>query len=312
MLVDNVNVRFTAGHGGAGRVSFRPGKKAGPDGGDGGRGGHIYISGVKDIYGLSQFNSIKEIKAENGEMGGKNFKTGKDGADLTIRLPIGTDIIIDQKVIEVIDSKPFMICRGGIGGLGNNSLKSARNTTPMKAQTGRAGESIDAVLNLKLIADFGLVGIPSSGKSSLLNELTSTQVKVGDYPFTTLEPNLGVIDHKVIADIPGLIENAHLGRGLGIKFLQHIQKVSTLLFCLEANRDQSADYQMLLSELKHFDETLVQKPKMILITKSDLVSPEIIDQVTKKFKKLKLPVLPVSIYDYDSIRLLQEKLKILN
>lgn len=318
MLLDEVEIILKAGRGGQGKVSFGKMEKSGPDGGDGGNGGDLYVKAISDIYALNQFSSIKEKAAENGVDGGLAKKSGKAGADLIVELPVGT-ILTDTKTEEQIEldkiGKTILIGKGGIGGLGNYELRSARNTTPMKAQGGRPGDERHFRAVLKLIADFGLIGLPNAGKSSLLNELTQAKAEVGDYAFTTLEPNLGVLlkdkfdkNKKVIADIPGLIEGASNGRGLGIKFLKHIEKVGLLLHCITATSDNiKRDYETIRKELKEFGRGLEDKKEMILLTKTDLVDKKQVQKQIQTLKKLNKNVIPVSIHNWESV----ESLKIL-
>lgn len=312
MLLDEVQLTFRAGHGGAGKVSFRPGKQGGPDGGNGGRGGDIYLKVSSDLTGLNQFSSKTLLEAERGQPGDKNRSSGRDGADLEITLPIGTELTNPNTeeviVLDNLDMR-IRICKGGLGGHGNFDLKSSRNTTPMKAQPGLPGQEKFFHVNLKLIADFGLVGLPNAGKSSLLNELTAAHAKVAPYAFTTLEPNLGVLNRKILADIPGLIEGASEGKGLGIKFLKHIEKVGLLLHCIAADSDDVVrDYQTVRQELESFSENLVEKNELILLTKTDLVSKDEVKNKLKLLKKFKKDVLPVSIHDFDSIEQLKKAL----
>lgn len=298
MLVDNVEITIEGGHGGAGKVSFGKAKKSGPDGGDGGRGGDLYFRSSSDLTLLNQFTQKKYFRAGDGGNGDKLKRFGKKGDDLEILVPVGTEIIEKEtgwtihEFSEVDDRK--LICKGGLGGHGNDYFKSPRNTTPKKAQTGLAGVKYEVTLNLRLIADYGLIGLPNSGKSSLLNELTMANAKVGNFAFTTLEPNIGVIPNsgKIIADIPGLIEGASTGKGLGIKFLKHIEKVKTLIHCVSAeSSDYERDYQTVRNEMASYNNLLAKKDEIVLITKSDLVKTK------PKFKNAKL----VSIYDPASI-----------
>ncbi|MBI2086183.1 GTPase ObgE [Candidatus Daviesbacteria bacterium] len=313
MLIDEVEITLRAGHGGPGRVSFNPGKRSGPNGGNGGKGGDIYISVTTDLRGLNQFSNTKIREAENGVMGGKFQQTGKDGKDLEIIMPLGTEIT-DQNTGEVFElndlSKRILICKGGLGGRGNFEFKSASNTTPMYAQKGLPGQERLLKLELKFIADFGLIGLPNAGKSSLLNELTAASARVASYPFTTLEPNLGAWNKKIIADIPGLIEGAAEGKGLGIKFLKHIEKVKLLLHCISLqSEDALKNYQVVSEELKKCNPKLLEKEEIIILTKTDLVDSEEIKNKTKQLKKLKKQIIPVSIHDWDSLQNLQELLK---
>lgn len=335
MLIDEAEVILKAGHGGPGRVSFYKVWMKGPDGGNGGKGGDVYLKATSDLMALRQFTSKKILAAENGEMGGKNKSSGKDGKDIEVLMPVGTVLedIRTGEVIELIEpDQRILICKGGLGGKGNTEFKSSRNTTPEYAQPGLPGEEKEFKIHLKLIADFGLIGLPNAGKSSLLNELTTANVKTADYPFTTLEPNLGSIKLNVIstsdgeeksltsndkishfvrgdkkrslilADIPGLIEGASIGKGLGIKFLKHIEKVSILLHCIAADsEDLLGDYKTVWKELENYSESFKKKPEIILLTKSDLVTKEKLKEQLKLLKPLKKEVVPISIHDWDSL-----------
>ncbi|MBI4067548.1 GTPase ObgE [Candidatus Gottesmanbacteria bacterium] len=308
MFVDEAEVIIEAGRGGDGKASFFPGQKSGPDGGDGGKGGNIYITVTSDLTALSQFTYKKVIKAPDGNPGQKFQKSGKNGADITLRLPLGS-ILTDknsQEIIELADiNQKILVCRGGGGGKGTYALRSSRNTTPLYAQKGLPGQKRLFGIVLKLIADYGLIGLPNTGKSSLLNELTAAHVKVANYPFTTLEPNLGAMEGKIIADIPGLIEGASGGKGLGIKFLKHIEKVNLLLHCIAADSGEvETDYKIVRGELEKFNPLLTQKPEVIVLTKSDTVKQ--VELVKKRNKLQKYGrVVEVSIHDWDSL----EKLK---
>jgi len=324
MLIDEVDIILSGGHGGAGRVSFLPGKRSGPDGGDGGRGGDIYIRATTDIYGLNQFSKAKVVEAENGKSGGGARKFGEDGKDLELLMPLGTEIL-DKETGDVISldnlEDRILICKGGLGGRGNFEFRSSVNTTPMYAQSGLPGQKRNFKVLLKLIADFGLIGLPNAGKSSLLNELTNANAKIGEYQFTTLEPNLGVLtlrhpdperatrvegEGSIIADLPGLIEGAASGKGLGIKFLKHIEKVELLLHCISAESENlKTDYQIIRKELGEFDKKLLDKKEIILLTKTDLIDKKQLENKIKILKKLSKDVLEISIHDWDSL----EKLK---
>ncbi len=305
MLVDEVDIIIKGGHGGAGRVSFYGKTRGGPDGGDGGRGGDIYIKATSDIYALNQFVANTEYIAQNGEMGGKNKKTGADGKNLTLTMPLGT-VLIDQNSNEIELNKLdqiVLITKGGLGGQGNTAFKSSANTTPKYAQKGLHGQEKKLNIKLKLIADFGLIGLPNAGKSSLLNEITNANAKIGSYPFTTLEPNLGVLNGKVIADIPGLIEGASEGKGLGHKFLKHIEKVTLLLHCISGeSADPVKDYQIIREELKKFNPKLLEKEEVILLSKSDLLQKTELKNKVKILAKTKKRVIPISIHDWDSLQ----------
>ncbi len=305
MFIDEAQITLKAGHGGAGKVSFFPGYKSGPDGGNGGRGGDLIIVGSTDLYDLQNFTKQKLIEAEDGQDGLSNQKTGRDGNHRTVKFPPGT-LLSDLETGEEFEithaGQEIEICRGGIGGKGNAELANSRNTTPMKAQGGRPGQTRILKLTLKLIADFGLIGLPNAGKSSLLNELTRANAKVANYPFTTLEPNLGVLGIHVLADIPGLIEGAAAGKGLGIKFLKHIEKTSILLHCVAADsEDIQADYKTVRQELANYNPELLEKPEIILLTKSDLIEPKDLAKKQKTLAKFG-QVLTVSIHDWDSLQ----------
>ncbi|MCL4365622.1 GTPase ObgE [Patescibacteria group bacterium] len=298
MLIDEAEITIRGGHGGAGCVSFRVKKGGGPDGGDGGRGGDVYVRATSDIYALKQFLSTKVLEAEDGEKGGAGIRSGASGKDLILTMPVGT-FLTDEKgnEIELTDEgQEILLAKGGLGGRGNEFFKSPSNTTPKYAQKGLRGQEKRLKLKLKLIADFGLIGLPNAGKSSLLNEITNANAKIGDYPFTTLEPNLGVLKGRVLADIPGLIEGASEGKGLGHKFLKHIEKVKLLLHCISSESDNPLrDYKIIREELKKFNPELLKKKEIILLTKSDL-------KKTKLKKVDKKEVIPISIHDWDSLQ----------
>ena len=312
MLIDEVNIILKGGHGGAGKVSFYPGEKSVPSGGNGGKGGDLYIEATTDLTVLNQFSRKRLVSAENGMPGGLSRKIGKDGRDIVVFMPVGT-VLIEKNTGEVITidkgGQKILVCKGGLGGWGNYEFKSSRNTTPEYAQSGLDGEEKHFQASLKLLADFGLIGLPNAGKSSLLNELTSTSVKTADYPFTTLEPNLGVLNRKIIADIPGLIEGASDGRGLGVKFLKHIEKTSVLLHCIAADSPNlEEDYKVVVNELESFSNELIKKPQIILLTKSDLVDKKQLNERIKRLKKFKHKIYPVSIHDWDSLEELKKAL----
>ena len=310
-LVDEVFVTIKAGHGGPGRVSFYPAFKAGPDGGDGGKGGDVYIRGTKDTLILKIFLAKKLIEAENGEPGGKNKKNGKKGMDLIIEIPIGCTLKDTKtgQIIEIKSQDMILIAKGGKGGLGNWALRSSRRTTPEFAQPGLAGEEKNFHISLQLIADVGLIGLPNAGKTSLLNFLTRSSGKVGNYAFTTLEPNLGVYNGVILADIPGLIEGASEGKGLGYKFLKHIEKTKVLFHLISANsEDSKRDYEIVRNELKKFNSNLLSKKEYIILTKSDLVEPNSVAEKIKKLEKLNKNIAVVSIYDSSIFSILAPKL----
>lgn len=291
MLIDTAEIVMRGGHGGAGM----PKKVQGPDGGNGGRGGDVYVVGSSDLTLLNQFSEQDVFIAENGAMGARKHRTGKQGEDLILFLPIGTSII-DKKTRETIlelntPGEKVLVCRGGRGGWGK-----------VEPDRGDVGEEKKVILNLKLIADFGLIGLPNAGKSSLLNELTNAKAKTANYAFTTLEPNLGVFEGRYLADIPGLIEGASGGKGLGIGFLKHIEKVGMLLHCISAESDDVIrDYETVRGEMEKYNVEIVKKPEIIILTKTDLVEPGYIVELVKILKTKAKEVIPVSIYDFQSL-----------
>jgi GTP-binding protein len=287
-FIDEANIFVKAGNGGNGIVSFRREKyipMGGPDGGDGGDGGSVYVIGTTDLNTLSDFRHTRRFVAQRGAHGqGKNC-TGAKGADVVIEVPLGTTITtIDQGELlaDVSDSvEPILIARGGFHGLGNTRYKSSTNRAPRQCSKGSAGEQFDLKLELKLIADVGLLGMPNAGKSTFIRSVSAARPKVADYPFTTLHPNLGVVSvgkHRsfVVADIPGLIEGAADGVGLGIQFLKHLQRTRVLLHIIDVLPEEGADSpvesaQKILHELQRYDESLYQKPRWLILNKTDLL-----------------------------------------
>lgn len=281
-FADYAKIYVTAGNGGDGSAHFRREKyipKGGPDGGDGGKGGSIVLKGNQNLNTLLDLRYKKYIKAKRGEHGAKSRKTGAGGIDIILDVPLGTvayDAESKERLGEItLEEERLVIADGGRGGLGNWHFKSSTNQTPQFAQEGKPGEERIIELELKLIADVGLVGFPNAGKSTLLAALSEAKPKIGDYPFTTLEPNLGVVkfsDYRsfVMADIPGIIEEAHQGKGLGIQFLRHIERNNVLLFMVAADAEIEYEYNALLNELKAFRVDLLDKPRVFAITKMDL------------------------------------------
>lgn len=306
MLVDEIEITINGGDGGEGVVSFGKGLKSGPDGGNGGDGGNVYLVISSDLTLLNQFHPKGVLSAENGESGGKEKRTGKRGHDLEILLPVGSQLI-DLITKEIYDyekiGEKVLFCSGGMGGTGNYDLRSSRNTTPTHTIPPKPGQIRHLKIILRFIADYGLIGLPSSGKSSLLNELTNANVKTAEYHFTTLSPNLGVLKNKkIIADIPGLIEGASEGRGLGIRFLKHIQKVGLLLHCISSDSsDPLRDYKVVRRELEKFSSKLLKKNEVILLTKSDLVDKRDLKKTENKLKILKKKIVTTSIHDEKSL-----------
>jgi GTP-binding protein len=300
MFIDEVFLKVKAGNGGNGAVMFYPMKK-GPCGGPGGDGGSIFVVGDKQLADLHNFSGQTMFKAGDGKPGQRFRKAGESGQDLILYVPIGT--LFKEKHTHTEfeinnDSEMHLLVRGGRGGRGNQSFATSTNQVPRKAEAGTKGDEREYDVVLRLIADFGLVGLPNAGKSSLLNELTNAKVKTAMYAFTTLEPNLGVLNDLVIADIPGLIEGASSGKGLGFKFLKHIEKVPFLLHCVAAESDDVlAEIYTVEQELKRYNSDLIKKPKIILLTKTDLVSQEVLARKVNEIKKKFKVVLPVSLYD---------------
>ncbi|OWK27301.1 MAG: hypothetical protein US76_00060 [Parcubacteria group bacterium GW2011_GWA2_38_13b] len=314
MLIDDVTIKIQAGKGGKGGVYFNSNLMSlGPTGARGGNGGSVYAEGVSDLGALRQFRFKKEIIAEDGENGKKQLNDGTAGKDIILKIPVGTvlhnlDNGKDREVVMV--GEKFLIVAGGFGGHGNYHFRSGSNTSPRQFQSGLPGESFTLRLELKLIADVGLIGYPNSGKSSLLNELTAAKSKVANYPFTTLEPNLGVYYDLVLADIPGLIEGASSGKGLGIKFLRHVERTKILFHLVSTESENPLkDYHAVIKELMNYNKELLKKPEYIFLTKSDLVSEKILKEKMMELKKTGKPVENISIYDLASM---EEIKKILN
>ncbi len=291
-FTDTITIRIKAGDGGPGAVSFMREKyipRGGPDGGDGGKGGDIYFEADRRYYTLSHFFKDRLYRADNGKPGMGANRSGKNGNDLVIKVPPGTQLISTENGEVLADlveeGKRFRAAEGGIGGKGNAFFKSSTLQTPRFSQPGIKNEEFRVILNLKLIADIGLVGLPNAGKSTLLSKLTNARPKIGDYPFTTLIPNLGVVEMKNgdvyrIADIPGIIEGAHRGQGLGLSFLQHIERVKIILFIIDSTEsDPKYNLDLLKSELNIYNKELINKPYYIIVTKSDLVDKDYCDEV---------------------------------
>lgn len=298
-FTDTISINVRSGNGGKGSVSFHREKfmpKGGPDGGDGGKGGDVCLEADTRLYNLSHLVKNRLYKAENGGQGMGNNRHGRDGNDLVIRVPLGTQVM-DHETGQLLadlmeDSSRCAVASGGIGGKGNAFFKSSTNQTPRFSQPGMPGEEKRIILNLKLIADIGLVGLPNAGKSTLLSKLTNARPKIADYPFTTLIPNLGVIERESgsvykIADIPGIIEGAHMGHGLGLSFLQHIERVKVILYIIDVNLDNiEYNLKLLRSELETYNRELTSKPYYIILNKIDLMDkallPEKISQLDEK------------------------------
>jgi len=298
-FVDYVKIHCSSGNGGGGSTHFRREKyipKGGPDGGDGGRGGHIIVRGNSQLWTLLHLKFKKHIKAGHGAHGAGNLNTGSQGSDEYIEVPLGT-LARDEETGEVLfeiteNGEEQIIQPGGRGGLGNNHFKSPTNQTPRHAQPGEEGREGWKILELKVLADVGLVGFPNAGKSTLLSVLSAAKPEIGNYPFTTLRPNLGIVayrDHRsfIMADIPGIIEGAHLGKGLGLRFLRHIERNSLLLFMVPADsEDIHKEYKVLLNELKQYNPELLHKERILAITKSDMLDAELMKEMEKDLPKI--------------------------
>ncbi|MEC8617281.1 MAG: GTPase ObgE [Bacteroidota bacterium] len=297
-FVDYVKICCRSGKGGAGSKHFhrdRTTAKGGPDGGDGGRGGHVILRGNKQIWTLLNLKYRKHVIAEHGDSGSANLKTGKNGKDEILEVPLGTvakDAETGEFICEITkDGEEIVLLKGGKGGLGNNHFKSSTNQAPRYAQPGESGKEEWKILELKVLADVGLVGFPNAGKSTLLSVLSAAKPEIANYPFTTLVPNLGIVayrDHKsfVMADIPGIIEGAHKGKGLGHRFLRHIERNSVLLFMIPADTDDILkEYKILLNELAQYNPDLLDKERLLAITKCDLLDDELMAELKNEFPR---------------------------
>lgn len=310
MITDELDLTVKAGNGGRGIVSFGKMRKSGPDGGNGGKGADVYVVGKDDLSLLNNYTAEPLIEAEDGGKGGKDKRTGRNGTDLYLSMPVGT-LLHDTNTGEEFEllekEQTILIAVGGTGGIGNFELRSSTNITPLNTIPPKKGQRRELHVTLRFLADYGLIGLPSAGKSSLLNALTNTDVKTAEYHFTTLSPNLGVLpgrtEQKIIADIPGLIEGASQGRGLGIKFLKHIEKVDTLLHCISIqSEDPLGDYKTIWHELDEFSPDFRNKKEIILVTKTDLAEKAQIKKFVSKVTKLAKTVIPVSIIDDESLQ----------
>ena len=307
MLIDNVTIKVKAGDGGRGAVAFNKNKMMlGPVGGNGGKGGDIYFEGVSDLSALAQFRNKKDIHTENGAGGRGDFVDGIDADDLIVKIPVGTVItnFDTGEVVEIIKvGERILSAKGGYGGKGNFHYRSSTNTRPQQFGSGKPGQAFTIKLELKLIADVGLIGLPNAGKSSLLNELTRAQAKVANYPFTTLEPSLGVYYELILEDIPGLIEGASEGRGLGIKFLQHIERTNTLFHLISAESDNVArDYKIVRNELENYSKELVNIKEYLFLSKYDMIPEKEWKKKLTALKKLNSTVVAISIHDVDALK----------
>lgn len=314
MLIDDVTIEIMAGNGGRGAVAFDKNLGArGPAGARGGNGGNVYAEGVSDLSALNQFRFKKELRAENGEDGRSQFRDGVTGKDLVFKVPVGTvlhNVTLGTDVEITKTGERILVTKGGHGGKGNFHFRSPINTSPTEFQEGTPGERFTVHLELKMIADVGLIGLPNVGKSSLLNELTRAKAKVANYQFTTLEPNLGTYYELILADIPGLIEGASGGKGLGIKFLRHIERTKILFHLVSAESEHPMeDYKTVRNELKKYNAALIKKKEYMFLAKTDTVDEKELKKKINTLKKLKLSPIPISIYDDKS---LEKVKKILN
>lgn len=326
MFIDSVTLTLTAGKGGNGVVAWRREKyipKGGPTGGNGGRGGSIILRASNQIPSLEGMRNKRIIKAENGSPGGANLIQGRSGKNLTITIPCGT-LIKDRKTGEVLfdfleDGQEWIICKGGKGGKGNDHFKSPTHQAPNVFTEGTYGESKEVELELKLIADVGLLGMPNAGKSTLMSRITYVAVKVAPYPFTTLHPNLGFVQYRdstkvLVADIPGIIENAHANRGLGISFLKHIERTSLIVYVVDISgfegRDPLDDFRTLRNELKAYKEEMLNKPYLVVLNKIDIEGAE--ENVERFKKEIDVDhdlIFPISAMEKEGLEALIETLK---
>lgn len=318
-FIDYVKIHCKSGNGGAGSAHFFRAKglpNGGPDGGDGGKGGDVVLVGNAQLWTLLHLKYTKHVKAGHGAGGSLNRKTGAQGENLILEVPLGTvarDAETGEIITEVVaEGQKYVLLPGGRGGLGNENFKSATNQSPTYAQPGEPGLEKWVVLELKVLADVGLVGLPNAGKSTLLSVISAAKPAIADYPFTTLVPNLGVVKYRdfqsfVVADIPGIIEGAHLGKGLGLRFLRHIERNSILLFLVPAHSpDIMEEYQMLLSELEAHNPELLDKKRVLGISKMDLASEEEVERLKKI--KTHIPVLAFSAATQKGIQALKDTL----
>lgn len=299
-FVDYVKIHCQSGKGGAGSAHLHRAKyipKGGPDGGDGGRGGHVILKGNSQLWTLLHMKFTRHIRAEDGKPGGASLRTGAGGSDKIVEVPLGTMARMadtEEVLFEITEhNETKILMPGGRGGLGNDHFKSSTNQTPRFAQPGEPGQEGWIILELKLLADVGLVGFPNAGKSTLLSVVSAAKPEIADYPFTTLKPNLGIVSYRdgtsfVMADIPGIIEGAHEGKGLGLRFLRHIERNSLLLFLIPADsKDIRKEYDILVNELQQYNPDLLDKPRLLAVSKADLLDEEL-----KEEMRLELPEVP--------------------
>lgn len=312
MFIDEVTLNIKAGDGGDGIVAWRHEKgvdHAGPGGGDGGNGGDVFVRGTRDIGGLHKYNFEKDFSAEDGITGLNKGMKGANGRSLTLDVPIGSVLHnhTTGEEFDVLSEEPILILKGGRGGFGNEHFKGSRNIAPTESTPGKPGEQAEFFIELKLVVDLGFIGLPNAGKSSLLNALTNAKAKIGNYQFTTLSPNLGDLFGYIIADIPGLIEGASEGKGLGFKFLRHVSRTRVLLHCISADTDDCvAAYRLVRKELESYSHELATKDEYVLLTKTDLVSLEELEEKKAIFEKIGKKVLVVSTINDESLKYLSD------
>lgn len=313
MIIDDITIKVKAGKGGNGLAAFNKNKMTlGPSGGSGGNGGSIYILGVSDLGALNRLRNKKVFKAADGHNGKHQLNDGNDGDDLIIEVPTGTVIHnlatnTDHEIISV--NEKFLVARGGHGGKGNFHFRGPHNTSPRQFQDGLPGEEFRLRLELKMIADVGLIGLPNVGKSSLLNTLTKAKSKVANYNFTTLEPHLGVYYGVILADIPGLIEGASTGKGLGIKFLRHIERTKVVFHLISADsEDPVREYKVIRNELATYSKSLSKKEEYVFLSKADLVTEAVTDKKIAQLRKLNPNSYPLSIADETTLGLIKKTL----
>jgi len=322
-FIDEAKIFIKSGDGGDGCLSFRREKYiefGGPDGGNGGKGGDIVIEGTKSLNTLVDYRFQKHFKAQKGRGGAGRNRTGAAGKDMILKIPVGTEILQDDEILaDIVNDEKMILFPGGEGGKGNINFKSSTNRAPRKTTPGEKGYEAEVVLRLKILADAGLVGFPNAGKSSLLRKISAAKPKVADYPFTTLDPKLGVVrkgdEEIVVADIPGLIEDAHVGSGLGFKFLKHIERCHSLIHVIDiTNEDLVKSYNTIINELKSYDEDLVNKNKIIVLNKCDLLKKEEIDKIRIDFENIiNLKIHLISTISGEGIaQLINEILKLKN
>ncbi|MBI4548173.1 MAG: GTPase ObgE [Ignavibacteriae bacterium] len=315
MFIDQATIYVRAGRGGNGAVSFRREKyvpKGGPDGGNGGDGGSVIIRADRQLTTLMDFRYKRHYKADSAEHGKGANKTGKNGEDIILKVPTGTlvkDAETDEVLADLIDhNDEIVVAKGGKGGRGNAEFATSTNQAPRRAEEGKAGEERAIQLELKLLADVGLVGFPNAGKSTLISRISAAKPKIADYPFTTLVPNLGIVrygEYKsfVVADMPGLIKGAHLGKGLGFQFLRHIERTRIIVFLIECTvEDPKAQYKTLLSELESFNKSMLKKPQIVAITKMDLANEAMRGKIRKLSVKKGIHIVPISAVSGEGLK----------